>query len=590
MDSYVDMFNILSAVASRYVDAEGTFVRKLSLDNYPFQLRASVGIYDPVVVLVDAEIEQAIGTMAGDLTSLKRASHLIRIDWVKFQYCLSLIQAQAPSGWTAPGFRRGGRYPVSVQNICQNLIQHDAFNKCHTTLIKEWHKVRHMLTLKRDAETSQRYSHEAIKALCEYNTVAVSNAADFETEALHEIFDNEEKWLPMVNDTLEIMRHSSNIGNLPTGQLGELERESRRAEDELLQGEQDALDAAERRKQKKDKKDKRSHSVHASRPPTVIILPCNAPHESESEEEDTTGVERQLDFDGCASSDVEVKSSPKSVKTLDPKEPQTPEEVIARTTEPPTHGVQDVQLIPEATVEGTDQGNAPGEVDAHHAPEQEQSTGEVRQPEEESQNPPQDGDKPDGEEDKNPDKEHDGNLLILLIHLILPKILTVQIKVLMRKMMGRKMGEEGEEGEQQGAGEEEEREEDEQLEVVVESESTKKKKKEEERERRLGMPLLPNSYMYFLTRDLLLPLNQGTNLKRALNGLQKEDPFPRLRTPHQLITRIIEPLKIFVPTRSVPSFLCKSTLSIVRRELWKEIPRQLHCGVLEGNILPVKLR
>ena len=65
-------------------------------------------------------------------------------------------------------------------------MQHNAFDKCHTTPIKDWHKVRHTLTLRRDPETSQRYSHEAIKALCEYNTVAVSKAADFETETLHE--------------------------------------------------------------------------------------------------------------------------------------------------------------------------------------------------------------------------------------------------------------------------------------------------------------------------------------------------------------------------------------------------------------------
>ena len=263
MDSYIDMFNVLSAVASRYVDPEGTFVRKLSLDNYPFQLRARVGTYGPIIVLVNAEIEQAIATMAGDLTSVGRVFPSDKgIDWVKLQYYLSLMQHQAPSGWTAPGFRRGGRYPKSVQNICQNLIRHDAFDKCHTTLIKEWHKVNHMLTLKRDAETSKTYSHEAIKAFHEYNKLAVSNAAEFETETLHDIYDNEEKWLPMVNDTLEIMRSSANIGNLPTGELEELERQSRRAEDELLRSEQDDLDAVERRRQKK--KDKRRSGLTRS--------------------------------------------------------------------------------------------------------------------------------------------------------------------------------------------------------------------------------------------------------------------------------------------------------------------------------------
>ena len=116
LDSYIDVFNVLSTIASRYVDSEGTFVRKLSMDDYPFQLQTSVGTYDPVIVLVDAEIEKAIATMAGDLAPMGRVFPSDKgIDWVKFQYYLSLMQHQAPSGWTAPGFRRGGRYSVSVQ-------------------------------------------------------------------------------------------------------------------------------------------------------------------------------------------------------------------------------------------------------------------------------------------------------------------------------------------------------------------------------------------------------------------------------------------------------------------------------------------
>ena len=172
MDSCIDLFNVLSAVASRYVDPEGTFVRKLSLDNYPCHLRAATTTYDPVIVLVDAEIEQAIATLAGDLSALQRVYSTDKgIDWVQFQYHMSLMQGQAPSGWTAPGYRRGGRYPRSVQNLCQNLIKHDAFDRCHSTPIKEWHKVGHMLTLKRNPETAKEYSREAIQALTEYNQI-----------------------------------------------------------------------------------------------------------------------------------------------------------------------------------------------------------------------------------------------------------------------------------------------------------------------------------------------------------------------------------------------------------------------------------
>ena len=73
--------------ASRYVDSEGTYVRKLSLANYPYQLRAALGSHDPVIVLVDSEIEQAILAMAGDLSKVREVYPSENgIDWVKFQY------------------------------------------------------------------------------------------------------------------------------------------------------------------------------------------------------------------------------------------------------------------------------------------------------------------------------------------------------------------------------------------------------------------------------------------------------------------------------------------------------------------------
>ena len=50
LDSFVDIFNVLCATASRYVDSEGTFVRKLSLSEQPPHMRESLGDYDPVIV------------------------------------------------------------------------------------------------------------------------------------------------------------------------------------------------------------------------------------------------------------------------------------------------------------------------------------------------------------------------------------------------------------------------------------------------------------------------------------------------------------------------------------------------------------
>ena len=121
LDSFVDIFNVLSATASRYVDSEGTFVRKLSLSDQPPHLRELLGDYDPVIVFVDSEIEEAIRTMAGDLFALsQRYPSQHGIDWITFQYHLSLMQRDAPVGWNAPGFRLGGRIPMSVGNICQN--------------------------------------------------------------------------------------------------------------------------------------------------------------------------------------------------------------------------------------------------------------------------------------------------------------------------------------------------------------------------------------------------------------------------------------------------------------------------------------
>ena len=162
-------------------------MRKRSLEGRARTHKLQVGTHDPIIVLVDPDIEKAIEAMARDLSPLKKHYSSDKgVDWVTLQYHLSLMQFQAATGWTAPGFRKGGRKPPEVRSICQKLISHDAFTKCHSTDLKEWHKVKHMLTLKRNPDICKRYVHEAVSALLEYNKVALEKNAEFETVIINE--------------------------------------------------------------------------------------------------------------------------------------------------------------------------------------------------------------------------------------------------------------------------------------------------------------------------------------------------------------------------------------------------------------------
>ena len=148
MDTFIDIFNVLSAVASRYVDSVGTFVRKLNLSEAPTRARELLGEHDPIFVFVYSEIEEAICSMAGDLSAVRQRYPSSRgIDWLSFQYHLTLLQKDGPTGWDAPGFRLGGRIPMSVADICQNVMTHDHFTHCHSTPFRDWQRVRHMNTL-----------------------------------------------------------------------------------------------------------------------------------------------------------------------------------------------------------------------------------------------------------------------------------------------------------------------------------------------------------------------------------------------------------------------------------------------------------
>ena len=166
LDSFIDIFNVLCATASRYTDSVGTFVRKLSLSGSLPRVRELIGEFDPVIVFVDTEIEEAIRSMAGDLSVLRQKYPLQQgIDWITFQYHLTLLQRDGPLGWDAPGFRMGGRIPMSVADICQNYITHEESTHCHSTPFREWQRVRHMVTMGRDAATRENYVHDAVSAL-----------------------------------------------------------------------------------------------------------------------------------------------------------------------------------------------------------------------------------------------------------------------------------------------------------------------------------------------------------------------------------------------------------------------------------------
>ena len=204
MDSYVDIFNVLAAVASRYVDPEGSIVRKFSLEDLPPSIsKLQLGNHDPIIVLVDADSREGDrGNGKGSHPAEEELTPQTEgIDWVTLPISSSVDAIlRTTQGGLLLDFVRGGRYPSEVRSICQNLITHDAFTKCHTTDLKEWHKLKHMVTLKRDPEVCKKYTLEAVGALCEYNQVAVERNAEFESGILNEVSVTEEAWHPFLND------------------------------------------------------------------------------------------------------------------------------------------------------------------------------------------------------------------------------------------------------------------------------------------------------------------------------------------------------------------------------------------------------
>ena len=300
LDSFIDIFNVLCASASRYVDSVGTFVRKLSLSESSPQVLELIGEFDPVIVFVDSEIEEAIRTLAGDLSLLGRKypSQQVGIDWITFQYHLTLLQADGPTGWDAPGFRMGGRLPMSTGDICQRLMTHDEFKHCHSTPIRDWQRVRHMATLGRNPAIRENYVHDAVHALTLYAQRAREADPQLEELAMDDMmmmvdYDDLSSQL----DTLsEAIRTGTGVPPVSDSRMEERERRARQAEAQLIQSIEEEAEARARRFQKKqDKKVRRSHSSTQPANPTVLLLNYQPPREPSDEEGEVEP--RRLDFD-----------------------------------------------------------------------------------------------------------------------------------------------------------------------------------------------------------------------------------------------------------------------------------------------------
>ena len=331
LDSFVDIFNVLCATASRYVDSEGTFVRKLSLSAQPPYMRESLGGYDPIIVFVESEIEQAIRAMAGDLSALsQRYPSSQGIDWITFQYHLSLLQQDAPRGWNAPGFRLGGRIPMSVANLCQNHMAHDEFTHCHTTPIRDWQRVRHMLTLRRDPATRENYVHDAIAALVHYTQLANEANPQLEEMAMDDMMmmDEQEDWSTRLDTLSDAIRTGTGAAAIPDPRLEERERQAREAEAELIQALEDEDEERARRHQKrKEKKERRSHSSTQPPAPTVVILDYHPPREPSTDGEGES-VTRRLEFDrGSRAASVREPETPEELHQQ-PHQPSSPREPL----------------------------------------------------------------------------------------------------------------------------------------------------------------------------------------------------------------------------------------------------------------------
>ena len=529
MDTFIDIFNVLSSVASRYVDSVGTFVRKLNLSEAPPRARELLGEHDPIFVFVDSEIEEATCSMAGDLSELRqRYPSPQGIDWLSFQYHLTLLQKDGPTGWDAPGFRQGGRIPMSVANICQNLITHEHFTHCHSTPFRDWQRVRHMSTLRRNPETRKNYAYEAVSALALYCQRAREANPQLEAAAMDDMMMMDyEEWFSQIETISEAIRARSSEPAVPDSEMEERDRQARANGLSLIQAIEDEEEARARRNQrKKDKKERRSQANTQPSEPTVILLEYNPP--PEPSEEDTESVTRRIDFDqGSQAASV--------------REPETPEELHRQPNRPSSpRGIS-----PPPDMQDADQkpNSSPADVDApERVEDQNQQTGGDDQAEQEPEQPPPEGDHPAGDEQQdngeaqdsskqppdppeppqdpddpdNPDQPPDPE----------------EEEEEQQEEDQEEAEEEDQEEPEEGQGEEEEEEEKEEDPLqLVESESTKKSRKIKERKEKIDMAALARLPYPLSDKG---PLYKGTMIDAKDNPQASRVWRPRKGSPTQV--------------------------------------------------------
>ena len=527
LDTFVDIFNKLCATASRYVDSEGTFVRKLTMSDYPLPMREALGGYDPIIVFVDSEIEEAIRASVGDLSSIMRRYPLHPgVDWITFQYHMSLLQQEVQTGWNAPGFRRGGRLPMSVGNICQNLIAHDAFVSCHSTPLKDWRRVRHMNTLGKDPTTRGNYVHDAIAALLEYNQLAAQADPQLEELVMDDLMMiDHDDWTAHVDTLSDAIRTGTGIIAIPESQLQERERLAKEAADNLVQSiDEENEEKARKSQKKKEKKERKSHSTSQPPAPTVLLTVYHPPPEPSTEEEGES-VTRRLDFDQVS-------------RAVSVREPETPEELHQQPHRPSSPREASPPLDLDGL--GYDTGPKPVEVDApERVEDQNQPTEGDDQAEQDTEQPPPEGDQPaeNGEQgtgggQDNPGQPPDPDPPEPPEDPDDPDALPEEEE----DEDGEEDQQEGEEADEeggegvQGEGEEEEKEEEDPPLQDVESETTKKARKLKKRKEKVDMAALARLPYALAEKG---PSYRGTEIEAKGNPRASSQWRPRKGAPTQ---------------------------------------------------------
>ena len=284
---------------------------------------------------------------------------------------------------------------MSVGNICQNHMAHDEFINCHATPIRDWQRVKHMVTLRRDPAMRENYVHDAVGALAHYNRIAREANPQLEEMVMDDMMMVEyNDWSSRLDTLSDAIRTGTGVAAIPDSRMEERERQAREAEADLIQSLEEENEARARRNQKKkEKKERRSHSSTQPSHHTVVLLNYHPPQEPSDEESES--VTRRLDFD-------------EGSRAVFVREPDTPEELHQQPNQPSSP--RGTSPPPDVEATGYDPGPQPVDVDAPERAEgQNQPTEGDGQAEQEPEQPPPDGDQPAGNDDQNTGEGQDSS-------------------------------------------------------------------------------------------------------------------------------------------------------------------------------------